>query len=104
MPPRREHEHDENLGLGVRLLVRWVAERDIVSYAVMLLVETDGDWRTVVLFDCSHGDRNDRHRYTFDGAKCPATTFHRGTPSEAMNDAIDLIGSSYERMIEQWRQ
>jgi hypothetical protein len=59
---------------------------------------------TVRLFDCSHGDRNDRHRYTFDGAKGPAETFHHGTPSEAMNDAIDLIKSTCERMIERWRQ
>jgi hypothetical protein len=81
-----------------------VIERDVVSYAVTLLAEIDGEWRTVVVFDCSHGDRNDRHRYTFDGVKGPAEIFHHGTPSEAMNDAIDLIDESHERMIERWRR
>ena len=84
--------------------MRWVSERDIVAYAVMLLADVDGDWRTVVLFDCSHGDRNDHHRHSFDGVKGPAEIFHHGTPSEAMNDAIDLIRSTHERMIERWRR
>jgi len=104
MPPRRVHEHDEILGLNVRLFVRWVAERDIVSYAVMLLAEVDGGWRTVVLFDCSHGDRNDRPVHVRRPQGGAAETFHHGTPSEAMNDAIDLIKSTCERMIERWRQ
>jgi hypothetical protein len=50
------------------------------------------------------GDRNDRHRYSFDGVKGPAEPFHHGTPSEAMNEAIDLIKTSYERIIERWRR
>jgi hypothetical protein len=70
----------------------------------MLLAEVDGAWRTVVLFDCTHGDRNDRHRYSYDGVKGPAVIFHHGTPSEAMNDAIHLIRTTHERMIDRWRQ
>jgi len=104
MPPRRMRFYDRDLEPGVRLFVRWVTERDVVSYAVMLLVEVDGIWQTVVLFDCSHDDRNDRHRYTSEGVKGPAETFHFGTPSEAMNDAIDLIKKSYGRMIALWRK
>jgi hypothetical protein len=104
MPPRRRHGWKDDLGAGGRILVRWEAERDVVGYAVTLLAEVDGEWRTVVLFDCSHGDRNDRHRYSFDGLKGPAETFHHGTPGEAMRDAIHLIRTSYERIIERWRR
>lgn len=104
MPPRRLQEYDREIGRGARIRVRWATERGVVSFAVMLLAEIDGAWRTVVLFDCTHGDRNDRHRYSLDGVKGPAETFHRGAPSEAMNDAIDLIKTSYGRMIEQWRR
>jgi len=104
MPPRRRHEWDDDLGIDGRILVRWETERDVVGYAVTLLAEVDGEWRTVVLFDCSHGDRNDRHRYSFDGVKSSAETFHRGTPGEAMRDAIHLITTSHERIIERWRR
>ncbi len=84
--------------------MRWEAERDVVRFAVTLVARVDEGWRTVVVFDCSHGDRNDRHRHTFDGVKRPAETFHLGTPSEAMNDAIDLIKAGHKRMIERWRR
>lgn len=103
MPPRRRHEWDDDLGSDGRILVRWETERVVVGYAVMLLAQVDG-WRTVVLFDCTHGDRNDRHRYSYEGIKRPAVIFHHGTPGEAMNDAIRLIRLDYERMIEQWRR
>ena len=83
--------------------MRWEAERDVVAFAVMLLVRLDGRWRTVELFDCSHDDRNDRHRYTKAGEKGPAEVFHQGTPGEAMRDAISLIFAEHERMIERWR-
>jgi hypothetical protein len=104
MPPRRVQTYEKDLVPGARYVVRWADERDVVSYAVTLLAQVGGSWRTVVLFDCTHGDRNDRHRYTFDGVKGPAETFHHGTPSEAMNDAIDLIKATHERMIDGWRR
>jgi len=94
----------DRLGADGKILVRWEAERDVVGYAVMLLAEVDGEWRTVVLFDCSHGDCNDLHRYSYEGVKGPAVIFHQGTPGEAMNDAIHLIRADYEGMIERWRR
>ena len=84
--------------------MRWETEQAVVGYAVTLLAEIDSAWRTVVLFDCTHADRNDRHRYSYEGLKYPAVIFHHGTPGEAMNDAIRLIGSDHERMIERWRR
>jgi len=100
---RRVHRWQKDLSAEARIIVRWEAERDVVSYAVTMVARVDGGWRTVVVFDCSHDDRNDRHRHTFDGVKGPAETFHHGTPSEAVNDAIDLIRAEHERMIERWR-
>ncbi len=104
MPPRRRHEWDDRFESGGRILVRWETERVVIAFAVMLLAEVDGEWRTVVLFDCTHGDRNDRHAHSYDGVKGPAVIFHHGTPSEAMNDAIRLIRATHERMIERWRR
>jgi hypothetical protein len=104
MPLRRAHRWTRRLGSDGRIVVRWESERTVVAYAVMLLANVEGHWRTVVLFDCTHGDRNDRHRYSFDGIKGPAVIFHHGSPSEAMNDAIGLIKSDHEGMIERWRR
>jgi hypothetical protein len=103
MPPRRKHRWEDDLGSDGRILVRWETERVVVTFAVMLLGRVGNEWRTVVLFDCTHGDRNDRHRYSHDGIKGPAVIFHHGSPSEAMNDAIDLIRATHEGMIERWR-
>lgn len=86
------------------MIVRWEIEHRVVRFAVTLVADVGGAWRTVVLFDCSHEGRNDRHRYTFDGVKGPAEAFHHGVPSEAMSYAIDLIKADYERMIERWRR
>lgn len=43
------------------------------------------------------------HRYTLDGSKEEPETFHHGTPGAAMRDAIAMVRSGFERMIEQWR-
>jgi hypothetical protein len=91
------------LGPDTRLRARWETERDVVRYAVLLLARIDGTWHPVELFDCSHGDRNDRHPYGADGVKGAAERFHHGTPGEAMRTAIDLIRADYARMIERWR-
>ncbi len=103
MPPRRERSYEETLGRN-KMIVRWEIERDVLRFAVTLPARVDGAWRTVVVFDCSHDDRNDRHRYSYDGVKGVAVTFHHGTPSEAMRDAIDSIRADHERIIERWRR
>lgn len=104
MPARRIYERREWLAFDARLHARWEVEREVVRFAVTLLVFDAGAWQTVELFDCSHEGRNDRHRYSYGGAKGAAVTFHQGMPSEAMNDAIDLIKADYEGMIERWRR
>ena len=86
------------------MIVRWEIERDVVRFAVTLLARVDDMWQTVVVFDCSHDDRNDQHRYSYDGVKGAAVIFHHGPPGEAMSDAIDLIRTDHERIIERWRR
>jgi hypothetical protein len=104
MPPRRTHELDNELAPDARIHSRWETERDVVRFAALLLAWVDGAWRAVMLFDCSHDDRNDRHRYDRDGTKHPAEPFHTGSPAEAMRAASSLIRTDYRRMIEQWQR
>jgi hypothetical protein len=40
--------------------------RDIVDYAIVLLVEVEGELKTVRLYDGAH-DENELHRYTREG-------------------------------------
>jgi hypothetical protein len=101
---RRERSWEDELRPGVEILVRYETERVVVRFAVLLRVLVDDVWRPVELFDCSHGDRNDRHRYTQGGVKLPAHVFHHGTPGEAMNTAVVLTRRNHERMIEAWQR
>lgn len=103
MPPRRVQGFIDDLDAHSRLHARWTTERDVVRYAVLLLVLIDDIWRPVVLFDCSHDERNDRHDYTRRGIKGPAVIFHHGSPGEAMRIAIGLIRDHHQRMIGSWR-
>lgn len=103
MVVRRRHTFDERLALGVKMRCRWETERDIVTFANVLVVQVDGEWRTADLFDCTHEGCNDHHRYDFDGYKHPATTFHHGMPAEAHRSSMRLIRSEFGRMIERWQ-
>jgi hypothetical protein len=90
------------LGHAARRYVRYAKERgELVTYAVVLMAEVAGEFRPVRLFDNAHGT-NDMHRYTRDGIKMPAETFHFGTASDAMNAAIQVIDESWEQMVEPW--
>lgn len=104
MPPRRTQQFTDYLGPDTVLRAQWETERDVVRYAVVLITEVDAVWRPVVLFDCSHDDRNDRHDYTSGGIKRPAVIFHHGTPGEGMRDALALIREGFQRMIEEWQR
>jgi hypothetical protein len=84
--------------------VRWDKERDIVTFAVLLQHRDSAGWSNVVLFDCSHPGKNDRHRYSHDGRKQKAEIFHQGSAAEAFRIALELIREDYERMIEQWQR
>jgi hypothetical protein len=77
--------------------------REIVDYAIVLLVEVDGELETVRLYDGTHGE-NELHRYTRDGDKQPAEIFHRGTLAQGMRAAIAEIERGYQTMIESWHR
>lgn len=75
-------------------------EQDIVAFANVLVVLVDSEWRTVDLFDCTHGDRNDHHRYDRDGYKHSAVVVHHGTPAEAATSPMVVVID--EHGDEQW--
>jgi hypothetical protein len=104
MPGRRSQTFTEVLTLDAQLHARWTVEVDVVKFAVRLQTRVGGRWRNVVLFDCSHSGQNDRHRYSREGDKGPAENFHSGSPAVAFRDALELIRSDHERMIDQWRR
>ncbi|MDO8188282.1 hypothetical protein Q5424_18045 [Conexibacter sp. JD483] len=103
MVARREKGFTSDLADGVELHCRYEIEHKVVSYANTLVIEVDGRKFTTDLFDCTHGDRNDHHRYGLDGAKQPAVVFHHGTPNEACDTSLRLIKRDFRRMIERWR-
>jgi hypothetical protein len=88
--------------LGVFMHVRFTTyRRDVVDYAVVLLIEGQGDAETVRLYDGAHGT-NEMHRYTRSGGKQLAEVFHRDALGPAMRAAIEQIVYGYEAMIESW--
>jgi hypothetical protein len=104
MPRRRRHTRTELLAQDAQMELRWEIEVDIVKFAVRLQARVGDEWGNVVLFDCSHSGKNDRHRYSREGDKGPAENFHHGTASDAFRAAIDLIRADHERMIDEWRR
>jgi hypothetical protein len=77
--------------------------RDVLDYAVVLLVDVDGEMETVRLYDGAHGE-NELHRYTRTGGKQPAEVVHHGTLGAGMRAAIEEVERGYEAMIESWRK
>lgn len=101
----KRHSYRIPLSDAVAITVRYVHDRgEVTGFAVVLVLREDDRWRTVRLFDHTHQGRNDMHRYTRDGGKQDAESFHYGTPGEAMRAAIDLISRGFEGMIDAWRR
>jgi hypothetical protein len=77
-------------------------KKEIVSYAVVLVVEHRGEFRTVRCFDNAHG-QHDMHRYNPAGIKEPAENFHHGTAREAFHCAVVEVRRNWMEMIAGWR-
>jgi hypothetical protein len=75
----------------------------LTRYSVVLLTLHNGEWQTVRVYDNTH-TRHDMHRHTLSGGKQPAEVFHHGTPSEAYNAALELVGEGFEEMIAGWHR
>ncbi len=93
---------DRLLGVFMHVEFKTVG-RDVVDYAVVLLVDVDGDLETVRLYDGAHGE-NELHRYTREGVKQPPEIAHRGTLGQGMRAAIEEIERGYQTMIESWHE
>jgi hypothetical protein len=90
--------------LGAFMHVEFTTDRrEIVDYAIVLLVEAGDEFETVRLYDGAHGE-NELHRYTRGGDKQPAEIFHRGTLAQGMRAAIEEIEPGYQTMIESWHR
>jgi hypothetical protein len=102
----RTHEtsYRDEFDTAVAIDVRFFTQHgEIDDYAVVLLVEEQGEWHSVRVYDNAH-QTNDMHRYNREGEKQPAETFHEGSASEALQGAIETIRSGYSEMIESWRR
>jgi len=88
--------------LGVLMRVQFTTQgRDVVDYAVVLLLDTEKGLETIRVYDSAHG-HNEMHRYTRSEGKQAGTPFHSGTLGEGMRAAIEEIESGYRQMIEGW--
>jgi hypothetical protein len=89
--------------LGAMLRVEFTTERrEVVDYAVVLLLETPEGIETIRVYDGAHG-HSEMHRYARRGGKQAGTAFHGGTLGDGMRAAIEQIESGYRQMIEGWQ-
>lgn len=77
--------------------------REIINYAVVLLLALDGSTETIRVYDGAHG-HNEMHRCTRSAGKQPGEPFHAGTLGEGMRAAIDEVERGYGEMIEGWKR
>ena len=90
--------------LGALMRVEFTTKgRDVVDYAVVLLLDTGEGLETIRVYDGAHG-HNEMHRYTRGEGKQPGTPFHSGTLGEGMRAAIAEIEAGYHEMIEGWER
>jgi len=77
--------------------------RDVVDYAVVLLLVDGERVETVRLFDGAHRI-NEMHRFTRDGGKQGATEFHHGTLGEGRRTALAEVKRNHRDIIEGWEE
>jgi hypothetical protein len=88
----------------ILLHVEFTTERrEVIDYAIVLLIDVDGELETVRLYDGAHGE-NELHRHGREAGKEPAEIFHRGTLGEGMRAAIEDVEDGYQAMIEAWEK
>ena len=76
---------------GAMLRVEFTSRgREIVDYAVVLLVVVGEVAETIRVYDAAHGF-NEMHRFTRSGGKQPGTSFHGATLGDGMRAAIAEI-------------
>lgn len=84
--------------------VRVVIERSSahpVEYAIMLLVEREGEWRTVRLFDNAH-DPAEHHEHRYVGSEKQAPIVTRGSVNDAMHAAEVKLRRGWFDIVRSW--
>lgn len=77
----------------------------LVGYTVLLRTFVEGEPQPVRLFDNAHAEHEHHmHRYSRDGIKHPPETVVYGSPSEALNAALDELKAGAGGMIDAWRR
>ena len=90
--------------LGALLRVQFTTQgRDVVDYAVVLLLDTENGSETIRVYDSAHG-HNEMHRHARSKGKQRGTPFHSGTLGEGMRAAISEVERGYREMIEGWER
>ncbi|HYM45951.1 MAG TPA: hypothetical protein VES65_07300 [Solirubrobacteraceae bacterium] len=72
-----------------------------VEYAIMLLVERDGEWHTVRTFDNAHApDEHHEHRYVGSEKQAPIVTL--GPANDAMHAVEVKLRGGWSDIVRSW--
>lgn len=77
--------------------------REIVGYAVVLVLKIGDISETIRVYDGAHGF-NEMHRCTRSAGKQTGKPFHSGSLGEGMRVAIRDVKAGHRQMIEGWEQ
>jgi hypothetical protein len=97
------YAYELDSALNAWITVKFTRQRrDIIDYAVLLLIRAPDQTHTVRLYDAAH-TINEMHRHSQTNGKHPAEVCHLGTLSEGLQAAIQAIQDGYQPMIEAWQ-
>jgi hypothetical protein len=72
-----------------------------VEYAIVLLVERDGEWHTVRVFDNAH-DSNEHHEHRYVGSEKKEPIVTRGSVNDAMHAAEVKLRGGWFDIVRSW--
>jgi hypothetical protein len=72
-----------------------------VEYAIVLLVERDGAWHTVRIFDNAH-DPTEHHEHRFIGSEKQEPIVTRGSVNDAMHAAEVKLRGGWFDIVRSW--
>jgi hypothetical protein len=72
-----------------------------VEYAIMLLVERDGEWHTVRTFDNAH-DPTEHHEHRYIGSEKQEPIITHGSVNDAMHAAEVKIRGGWSDIVRSW--
>jgi hypothetical protein len=72
-----------------------------VEYAIMLLVERDGEWHTVRTFDNAH-DPTEHHEHRYIGSEKQEPIITHGSVNDTMHAAEVKIRGGWSDIVRSW--